>query len=91
MPGDLLISAMVVRPRTSSAVLAAVFEKGIGELLPSRQALLLTLLRSSLKDADRDVCLGIVRAFAPAIPEIGGPQAVQDTVQAIDDVYRWWP
>jgi hypothetical protein len=87
----LLAKATVVNPHTSAAVLTKLLQEGRSELLPSQEATLLGLLRSSFEHVDRDVCLGIIKAVAPVISDVGGLAAVQDVARAIEDVYRWWP
>ena len=49
------------------------------------------LLRDSLNGTQRTVCLGVIMAVAPTVAEIGGLRAIEQCVDAIVDVYRWWP
>ena len=35
--------------------------------------------------------LSDIRALAPAVAALGGGEAVRETVDAIQDVCRWWP
>jgi hypothetical protein len=35
--------------------------------------------------------LSDLRALAPVLAALGGPEAVAETVRAIQDVGRWWP
>jgi hypothetical protein len=45
----------------------------------------------SLRGSDRQACLNLIIVAAPAIAEIGGQEAVNESVQAIMHTCRWWP
>jgi hypothetical protein len=47
-------------------------------------------LRDQSKQTRTDL-LSDLGALAPVIAALGGPEALEDTAQAIEDVGHWWP
>jgi hypothetical protein len=73
-----LASSLAALPLTSLAHLWLEDQKG-GNLLHA-------LARRPRRDLLSDI-----RTLAPVIAALGGPEAVAETVRAIQDVGRWWP
>ena len=91
LPPDLVIEALAASPTTSAEALTAVLKKGNFVLPPEGVPAFVGLLRDGLNGTDRDACLGLIKAVAPTIAEIGGVGAIQQIISAVADVYRWWP
>jgi hypothetical protein len=91
LPPDLMSEALAATPKSSAAVLTAVLKRVRSVLAPAGDAAFVDLMRDGLDGIDRDACLGLITAIAPAIAEIGGIGAIQQGVNAVADVYRWWP
>jgi hypothetical protein len=48
-------------------------------------------LSNEIPGLSRRESLRVLRVMTPVIASSGGAQAVDETVQAIEDVFRWWP
>jgi hypothetical protein len=91
LPADLLAWSIKTVPKTSAEVLTALLQRGRSVFPRAEDAAYLNLLRESINGASRSVCLEILTASAPAIAGIGGTQAIEQCVNAVVDVHRWWP
>jgi hypothetical protein len=91
LPAGLLAWSMKTVPKTSAEVLTALLQRGRSAFPRAEDAAYLDLLRESINGASRSVCLGVLTATAPDIAEIGGTQAIEQCVNAVVDVHRWWP
>jgi hypothetical protein len=91
LPADLLPWSIKTVPKTSAEVLTALLQRGRSVIPRAEDAAYLDLLRESINGASRSACLGVLTVSAPAIAEIGGTQAIEQCVNAVVDVHRWWP
>jgi hypothetical protein len=90
LPAELLAWSMKTVPKTSAEVLTALLQRGRSVFPRAEDAAYLDLLRESMNGASRSVCLGVLTESTPAIAEIGGTRAIEQCVNAVVDVYRWW-
>jgi hypothetical protein len=91
LSADLLAQALETIPKTGVEALSALLQRGRMAFPRTEDAAYLNLLRKSIDRTDRRVCLGLLTTIAPAVADIGGVGAIQQCVDAIADVHRWWP
>ena len=90
MPADLLVEAIAATPKTSLETIKAILDRG-SSILSVKDERFLDLLRACFRIAARSSCLYVIALMSSAIDELGGPGAIQEGVNAIEDVHRWWP
>jgi hypothetical protein len=91
LSSDLLAQALEATPKRSIAALTALLQRSRSILPRHEDAGYVNLLRQSINGTDRRVCFELLAAVTSAVAEIGGVRAVEQCVQAVIDVYRWWP
>jgi hypothetical protein len=91
LPSDLLAQALDGTPRERPETLTAILARGRAVLRRDGDVAHVNLLRNSLNGTNRRDCLNIITAVAPTIAEIGGARSIEQCVNAVLDVYRWWP
>ena len=95
------LAAEILREAVEATALIE-FEEPLSETLALALPQLLALPRpelwaawrrllASLDGRTRSYAFGAITALTPAIRELGGPEAVRDAVQSVDDVAAWWP
>jgi hypothetical protein len=91
LPAGLLTQALAATPRTSAKALAALLARGQSIISSDNKKAWAGLLRESFRGTGRHACLSLITTAAPAIAEIGGEEAIKESVKAITDVHQWWP
>jgi hypothetical protein len=86
-----LAQALAATPRNNSKALVAILRRSRSVLGSKQDVAYLDLLRQAITGTDRKSCFEVVGAVASVIAEIGGADAIEKCVDAIVDVYRWWP
>jgi hypothetical protein len=90
LPAGLLAQAQGSAPR-DQRTLVALLERAWTVHERGARLAYVALLRDCLIGINRDACLGMLVAAAPAIAATGGIPALRTCAHGVSDVYRWWP
>ena len=90
LPADLLAQAQGSAPRDQQT-LVALLERAWAVHTRGAPLTYVASLRDCLTGINRDACLGILVAAAPAIAATGGIAALRQCAHGVSDVYLWWP
>jgi hypothetical protein len=91
LPAELLPQALATAPKTSIDTLTAILDRGRAVLLPEDPAAYVKLFGNSLIGTERRAVFGVIAAIAPTIADLGGLRAIEECIDAVGDVQRWWP
>jgi hypothetical protein len=91
LPADLLAQAVKAAPKTGIEPQTALLQRGRSVFPRDQDAMYVDLLRESITGTERSVCFMLLTAAAPAVAEIGGVRTIEQCVNAVSDVHRWWP
>jgi len=92
LPSVLLADALAATPKWAAAgVIVRILEENRSFSPSERRDTFVKLLRESLHGANRRDGIRIMAALAAEISKAGGTNAMEECVQTITDIYRWWP
>jgi hypothetical protein len=91
LPANLLLRALHSRPGEYRSTMIALLERGHAVLNRDADSTYIALLRDSLSRTSRSTCADLLMTAAPRISEIAGAEAIELSIEALIDIFRWWP